>query len=55
MHGFDRLESYIYLQENLQSMLWVEKYRPKDISEVVADKETIARVMEWAKKWQKGT
>jgi len=55
MHDFDRLESYIYLQENLQSMLWVEKYRPKDISEVVADKETIARVMEWAKKWQKGT
>uniref|UniRef100_A0A7J2TI14 Replication factor C large subunit n=1 Tax=Archaeoglobus fulgidus TaxID=2234 RepID=A0A7J2TI14_ARCFL len=34
-------------------MLWTEKYRPKDISEVVADKETLTKVIEWAKRWQR--
>ncbi len=35
-------------------MLWVEKYRPKTIKEVVADKSILERVIAWAKKWQEG-
>jgi len=35
-------------------MLWVEKYRPKTLEEVVASKEVINKVLEWAKNWQKG-
>ncbi|MEM2176653.1 MAG: replication factor C large subunit [Archaeoglobaceae archaeon] len=36
-------------------MLWAEKYRPQNINEVVADKETISKVLEWAKNWEKGS
>ena len=35
-------------------MLWVEKYRPKTIKDVVADKSILERVITWAKKWQEG-
>uniref|UniRef100_A0A7C3MEU3 Replication factor C large subunit n=1 Tax=Archaeoglobus fulgidus TaxID=2234 RepID=A0A7C3MEU3_ARCFL len=36
-------------------MLWVEKYRPKTIEEVVADKEIISGVIKWAKNWRRGS
>lgn len=36
-------------------MLWTEKYRPETLNDVVADKETIAKVMNWAKKWLEGS
>lgn len=36
-------------------MLWTEKYRPETINEVVAEKEIIAKVTEWAKKWIEGS
>lgn len=35
-------------------MLWTEKYRPRTLNEVVASKEVISKVLEWAKKWQNG-
>ncbi|MCS7130213.1 MAG: replication factor C large subunit [Archaeoglobaceae archaeon] len=35
-------------------MLWTEKYRPKTLNDVMAGKETISKVLEWAKNWQKG-
>ena len=35
-------------------MLWVEKYRPKTIKDVVADKSILERVITWAKRWQEG-
>ncbi|RLI81480.1 replication factor C large subunit [Archaeoglobales archaeon] len=33
-------------------MLWVEKYRPKTLKEVVASREVLERVTRWAKKWK---
>lgn len=36
-------------------MLWTEKYRPENINEVVADKETITKITEWAKNWIKSS
>ncbi|ADB57833.1 replication factor C large subunit [Archaeoglobus profundus] len=35
-------------------MLWVEKYRPKTLKDVVADKDILERVIAWAKRWQEG-
>ncbi|RLI84086.1 MAG: replication factor C large subunit, partial [Archaeoglobales archaeon] len=35
-------------------MLWVEKYRPKTIKDVVADRNILERVVTWAKRWQEG-
>ncbi len=35
-------------------MLWVEKYRPKTIKDVVADRKIIEKVVLWAKQWEKG-
>ncbi|MEM2121032.1 MAG: replication factor C large subunit [Archaeoglobaceae archaeon] len=32
-------------------MLWTEKYRPETINDVVADKDTITKILDWAKKW----
>ncbi len=34
--------------------LWVEKYRPKTIKEVVASRDIIEKVVMWAKKWEEG-
>lgn len=36
-------------------MLWTEKYRPETINDIVADKEIIAKIMGWAKKWLEGS
>ncbi|WP_456370320.1 replication factor C large subunit [Geoglobus sp.] len=35
-------------------MLWVEKYRPRTIKDVVADKTVIQNVLKWAEGWKKG-
>jgi len=35
-------------------MLWVEKYRPKRIEEVVGEKKIIEKVTGWCEKWKKG-
>ncbi len=32
-------------------MLWVEKYRPKTIKEVVGEKNVVEKVITWAKGW----
>ncbi len=34
--------------------LWVEKYRPKTLKEVVAPRDIIEKVVMWAKKWEEG-
>ncbi len=34
--------------------LWVEKYRPKRLEEVIAPREIIEKVRLWAKKWEMG-
>jgi len=36
-------------------VLWVEKYRPKTIKDVVVGKKVIEKVLTWAKSWEKGT
>ncbi len=36
-------------------MLWVEKYRPKTIEEVVAGKDIIQKVLKWAEGWKRGS
>lgn len=35
-------------------MLWVEKYRPKNLREVVAKREILEKILLWAKKWKNG-
>jgi len=35
-------------------MLWVEKYRPKRLEDVVASKDILQKVTIWAKKWRPG-
>lgn len=35
-------------------MLWVEKYRPKRLEDVVASKDIINKVTLWAKNWRRG-
>jgi len=35
-------------------LLWVEKYRPKTIEDVVAGKKIIESILEWAERWKKG-
>ncbi len=35
-------------------MLWVEKYRPESLDDVVADRPLIQKVVSWAEKWKKG-
>jgi len=37
-----------------KNQLWVEKYRPRTLKDVVADKNIIEKVTVWAKKWQSG-
>ena len=34
--------------------LWVEKYRPRRVAEVVGNKESIQRFLSWIKSWEKG-
>ncbi len=33
-------------------MLWVEKYRPKTLKDVVASRDVLEKVVTWAKKWK---
>ncbi|MEM2082975.1 MAG: replication factor C large subunit [Nitrososphaerota archaeon] len=33
---------------------WVEKYRPKRVSEVIGNKEAIQKFLEWINSWEKG-
>ncbi|MEM1574391.1 MAG: replication factor C large subunit [Nitrososphaerota archaeon] len=33
---------------------WVEKYRPKKVSEVIGNKEAIQKFLEWINSWEKG-
>uniref|UniRef100_A0A7J3THD3 Replication factor C large subunit n=1 Tax=Geoglobus ahangari TaxID=113653 RepID=A0A7J3THD3_9EURY len=35
-------------------MLWVEKYRPKKIGDVIADRTIIENVLTWAENWKRG-
>ncbi|WP_457590998.1 replication factor C large subunit [Geoglobus sp.] len=35
-------------------MLWVEKYRPRTIKEVIADRNVIKNVLTWAEGWKSG-
>lgn len=35
-------------------MLWVEKYRPKAIKDVVASKKIVEKINSWAGEWRKG-
>ncbi len=36
-------------------MMWSEKYRPADISEMIGNEEARATLLEWFAKWKKGT
>lgn len=36
-------------------MMWSEKYRPKDISEMIGNEEARTALLEWFAKWKKGT
>lgn len=36
-------------------MMWSEKYRPKDISEMIGNEEARSSLVEWFAKWKKGT
>jgi replication factor C large subunit len=33
---------------------WVEKYRPKKVSEIIGNKEAIQKFLEWINSWEKG-
>ncbi|MDI9646728.1 MAG: replication factor C large subunit [Archaeoglobales archaeon] len=35
-------------------MLWVEKYRPKNLKEVVTTRDIVERILQWANKWKNG-
>lgn len=37
-----------------QGLLWVEKYRPKTIDDVVAGKKIIESIVSWAEEWKNG-
>ena len=36
-------------------MMWSEKYRPQDVSEMIGNEEARAALLEWFAKWKKGT
>lgn len=35
-------------------MLWVEKYRPERIEDVIGDRKTLGIIVSWANKWKEG-
>lgn len=37
-----------------QGLLWVEKYRPRTIDDVIAGKKVIEPIVDWAEEWKKG-
>lgn len=37
-----------------QGLLWVEKYRPRTIDDVVAGKKIVEPIVSWAEEWKKG-
>ncbi len=41
-------------EEGNQGLLWVEKYRPKTIDDVVAGKKVVEPIVSWAEEWKKG-
>ena len=36
-------------------MMWSEKYRPQNISDMIGNEEARAALVEWFGKWKKGT
>lgn len=41
-------------QSGDQGILWVEKYRPRSIEDVVAGKKIVESIVNWAEEWKKG-
>ncbi len=36
------------------TQLWVEKYRPKRVAEVVGNKDSIKQFLSWMRSWEMG-
>ena len=30
---------------------WVEKYRPKSLADIIGNRDTVRRMLEWARDW----
>ncbi|OUM66743.1 hypothetical protein PIROE2DRAFT_68911 [Piromyces sp. E2] len=37
------------------ALLWVDKYKPKDVSEIIGHKTNLDRIRSWLKEWKTGT